>query len=331
MSESASVLPPSPLLGEGVQSERRAFLTLGAAAAAALGAGCATPGPAPFVQPRAIEVASGVYMLRGAPGEFGPGNLGRVGNAGFIVGDAGVVGIDTGTSYRHGVALLQEIARVTSLPVRRVLITHTRQEFLFGALAFRERGIAIHMHAATAALMQARCAGCLKTLRSVLGEAELDRTAMFTPDAVFDDAHSVELIGRPLRVLYFGHSSGPGDIAVHDVASGVVFGGGLLDAGRIPDITDSDFAAWQRALVALRALPITTIVPGHGPAGGVALIDAIARYLRGLEARVVQMLKDGAALSEAADRAAWPEFAHWDQYATIHRRNASILYLRLEQ
>ena len=62
--------------------------------------------------PVAVEVAPGVYMFRGAAGEVGVDNLGRIGNAGFIIGTTGVLAIDTGTSYRHGVALLTAIRRV---------------------------------------------------------------------------------------------------------------------------------------------------------------------------------------------------------------------------
>ena len=309
---------------------RRGFLMRGSVAALTLTGGCAAPGNGAFVQPRAVEVAAGVYVVRGATGEFGPGNLGRTGNAGFIVGSDGVLAVDTGTSYRHGLALLEEIARVTRTPVRRVLVTHARQEFVFGALAYRERGIEIHMHAKSAALMRARCEGCLKTLRNVLGDSEMQHTAMFTPDAVFDDAHLVEGLSRPIRVLTFGTSSGPGDIAVQDVASGALFAGGLLDQGRIPDIVDGDLDGWRRALAALRGVSATTIVPGHGPAGTADVIDSIERYLNDLEARVAQLLEAGFGLSEIADQAALPEFAAWDQYATIHRRNASVLYLRLE-
>ena len=309
---------------------RRGFLMRGSVAALTLTGGCAAPGNGAFVQPRAVEVAAGVYVVRGATGEFGPANLGRIGNAGFIVGRDGVVAVDTGTSYRHGLALLDEIARITRAPVRRVLVTHARQEFVFGAAAYRERGIEIHMHAKAAALMRARCEGCLKTLRSVLGDSEMQHTAMFTPDAVFDDSHLVEAIGRPIRVLYFGTSSGPGDIAVHDVASGALFACGLLDRGRVPDIADGDLDGWRRALAALRSVSAATIVPGHGAAGTADVIDPIERYLNALEARVARLLAGGVGLSEIADRAALPEFAAWDQYATIHRRNASVLYLRLE-
>jgi glyoxylase-like metal-dependent hydrolase (beta-lactamase superfamily II) len=279
----------------------------------------------------AIEVAPGVYMVRGATGEVSPQNAGRVGNAGFIVGSTGVLVIDTGTSYREGRALLETIARVTSRPVRQVLITHTRQEFLFGATAFRERGIPILMQRQAAQLMAARCENCLKTLKRVLGDDEMRDSAVIRPDTLFDVSMPLDVIGRPLRLLVFGHSSGPGDTAVFDEQSGVLFAGGLLDQQHIPDVQDSDFAGWHQALAALRRLPIKIVVPGHGPAASIELIDTVARYLDQLEARLLALMNAGAALSEAPDQAVLPEFAGWDQYDTIHRRNASIMYVRLER
>ena len=295
----------------------------------ALAAGCASVSAGDA--PRAVEVASGVYMMRGASGEVDVANGGRVGNAGFIVGDDGVIAIDTGTSYRHGVDLLAAVRRVTDKPVELVFITHARQEFLFGAAAFRRHGIPIHMQRKTARLMLARCEGCLKTLKRTLGDDAMDGTSIIEPDVVFDDAHTVHSIGRPVRVLHFGASSGPGDIAVLDQQTGTLFAGGLLDAQRIPDIQDSDFAGWRQALTALRQQGVITIVPGHGPASGVQLIDTVERYLRQLEARLVELLDAGVSLSDVADAAALPQFEDWDQYAVINRRNASILFLRLER
>ena len=54
-------------------------------------AGCAgTPAAG-----RALEVARGVWVVPGAVGAADEQNLGRIGNAGFVVGPAGVVAIDT--------------------------------------------------------------------------------------------------------------------------------------------------------------------------------------------------------------------------------------------
>lgn len=281
--------------------------------------------------PVAVEVAAGVYMMRGASGEIDASNAGRIGNAGFIVGESGVIAIDTGTSYRHGVALLEAIATVTDKPVRLALITHTRQEFLFGAAAYRERGIPIHMHRQAARLMAMRCENCLKTLKRVLGDEAMRGTVMFKPDDEFDQPYQLDLIGRPIRVLYFGHTSGPGDIGVFDLQSGVLFAGGLLDQRRIPEIQDSDLEGWKSALRALRELPVEVVVPGHGPATPASVIDAVERYLTRLETRVLELMRAGAALSEVPDATTLPEFQDWDQYDTIHRRNAAIVFLRLER
>jgi len=319
-----------------MQARRRAtFRGLAAgllAAAVALPALAARAGEPPAAAP--IELASGVYMVPGTGGEPDATNLGRTGNAGFIVGRTGVLAVDTGTSYLHGRALLTAIRSVTDQPVRLVLITHTRQEFLFGAAAFREQGIPIAMQQAAARLMASRCDTCLQTLRTTLGDDAMRATTMFAPDRAFVEPLEIDaaaLIGRPIQLLYFGHSSGPGDIAVYDPRTRTLFAGGLLDAQRIPDVIDSDLARWGDALRSLQALPVDVIVPGHGPAGSKRVITQVERYLDQLTRRVRALLKAGAPLSEVPDSTALPDFASWDQYDTVHRRNAALVYLRYER
>jgi len=187
------------------------------------------------------------------------------------------------------------------------------------------------MHERTAALMASRCETCLKTLRQTLGDAPMAGTVMYKPDQTFAATHTIEVIGRPVQVLYFGHSSGPGDIAVLDQPSGVLFAGGLLDARRVPDIQDSDLEGWKRALKSLRELPLATVVPGHGVASPPALVGTVQDYIAQLEARVRTLVSQGVSLLNVADAGELPQFAGWDQYDTIHRRNASVAFLRFER
>jgi glyoxylase-like metal-dependent hydrolase (beta-lactamase superfamily II) len=111
----------------------------------------------------------------------------------------------------------------------------------------------------------------------------------------------------------------------------VLFAGGLLDQARIPDVQDSDLDGWMLALKSMHDLPIRRVVPGHGPLATVAVIASVERYLAQLRARVLELLRAGAALSEVPDATALAEFANWDQYETIHRRNASVLFVRYER
>ena len=312
-------------------ASRRQFI---AHALAALALACPAFAARAAADSAPIELAAGVYMLPGTGGEPDETNLGRIGNAGFIVGPRGVLVIDTGTSYRHGQALLAAIRSVTDQPVRLAIVTHTRQEFLFGATAFREQKIPVAMHRAAADLMATRCDTCLKTLRTLLGDDAMRGSAMFTPDIVFTDPLALDaaaLIGRPIQLLHYGHSSGPGDTAVYDPRTRTLFAGGLLEAKRIPDVGDSDLPRWRDALRSLQALPVETIVAGHGPAGGKAVITQVERYLERLTTRARELVTAGAPLSEVADATALPEFAAWDQYETTHRRNAAIVYLRYER
>jgi glyoxylase-like metal-dependent hydrolase (beta-lactamase superfamily II) len=319
-------------MGRGVRAMAMRWAGMTALAAGLLA--CAARAGTPADEIRAVEVGSGVYMVQGLPGEPDATNLGRVGNAGFVVGPGGVIAIDIGTSYRHGKLLLAAIARVTDRPVKLAIVTHTRQEFLFGGEAWRERGIPIAMQTEAAQLMAGRCDNCLKTLRQQLGADAMAGTEMFKADRTFADGKEIDaqtLIGRPVKVLYFGHSSGPGDVAVFDPTSGVVFAGGLADRERIPDVSDSDLPGWERALQALKALAPKVVVPGHGPAAGVVVLTDVERYLAQLQARERALLKGDTPLSEVADASDLPDFERWDQYETTHRRNAAIVYLRFER
>jgi glyoxylase-like metal-dependent hydrolase (beta-lactamase superfamily II) len=307
---------PAVLLGLAV-------LLVACAAAPAFLAGPGGPHP--------IELAAGVYMMPGAAGVADETNLGRIGNAGFIVGSEGVLAIDTGTSYAQGRALLDAIGQVTDKPVREVLVTQVHPEFVFGGAAFRERGIPVVMHDEAARLMTSRCNVCLRQLHVTVGDEPLARTETYSADRSFTEPHRVTELGRPVQVLYYGHSSGPGDVAVFDESSGVLFAGGLLDNQRIPDIQDADLEGWKRALAALRSLPLRHVVPGHGAVASPALVDTVERYLVQLEGRARALAQAGTDLMAVPDATALPEFSGWAQYDTIHPRNATIAYLRFER
>ena len=277
----------------------------------------------------AEKVADGVYAFIGDTGEISAANRGFVGNSGFIVGASGVVVIDSGTSYRHGRRMLEAIARVTDKPVELVIVTHAVQEFLFGNAAFAERGIALLAHRETAKLMRARCEHCLENLKPVLGE-ELEGTRLVPPQREIDATTTIDAGGRRLELIYLGWASTPGDLPVLDVESGVLFAGGMISIGRIPDIRDCDFEGWQRALRQLEGFKPARIVPGHGPISGPEAIAGTAAYLDALDQVVKALYAESSSLMESVEKATLPAYRDWSLYATTHRQNALHRYLQLE-
>ena len=278
---------------------------------------------------RPQHVAGGVYAFIGETGDISTGNRGFIGNSGFIVGPAGVIVVDTGSSYRHGRRMLEAIARITAKPVELVVITHAVQEFVFGSRAFDERGIPILAHRETAKLMKARCEHCLQRLKPLLG-AELDGTRLVLPGREIEASTSIEAGGRTLQLIYLGWASTPGDLAVLEPQSGVLFAGGMVSTGHIPDIRDSDFEGWQRALGRLRETNPAYVVPGHGPVGGPGAISQTADYLDALDAKVKSLYGESSSLMESVERAVLPAYRDWALYASTQRQNALHRYLQLE-
>jgi glyoxylase-like metal-dependent hydrolase (beta-lactamase superfamily II) len=281
--------------------------------------------------PAPVEVAPGVYAMLGSADAVAPANRGIVANNGFIVGKSGVTVIDTGSSYRYGRAMIEAIRRVTPLPVQLVVITHQAPEFVFGASAFRDAGVPILAHQRAADLIRERCAICLKNLQRTLGDEEMAGSRVTVPDRTVDASTRIDSGGRELQLLYFGPASTPGDLAVLDTATGVVFAGALVSAGRIPELRNEQIPGWLAALDTLRAMNPRIVVPGFGPLVKGDGIMPTGTYLRELDAAVRRAYASGAGLTDAMRTVQVPAFRHDKLYAIAQPQNVQRLYLQLEK
>jgi glyoxylase-like metal-dependent hydrolase (beta-lactamase superfamily II) len=286
------------------------------------------PAPAPALE--AVPVADGVYAFIGALDEASPANGGNTGNAGFIVGPDGVVVVDTGASYRQGRAILEAIAAVSNRPVRLAILTHGVQETVFGAAAFAERGIPLLAHRETVALMRNRCEHCLANLVALLGEDAMRGTRLVLPERSVEGPTTLQVAGLQLELLHFGWAATPGDLAVLHRASGALFAGALVSAGRVPLLRDGKLGQWRAALDALAQVPSRVLVPAHGAVSTPLAIAATGDYLRALDDKARELFQSGRSLLEAVDEGELPAYAGWAGYPALHRKNIHQRYLEYE-
>jgi glyoxylase-like metal-dependent hydrolase (beta-lactamase superfamily II) len=316
----------SPLRARAQTSAQLLYTTIAvflAAACAAHDVRAARPVP--------VMVTAGVYALLGTGGEITPDNGGRVANVAFVVGSRGVVVVNTGASYREGEDIIEAVKSISDRPILLAILTHPGQEAIFGAAAFQARGIPVMAHRNSAELIAARCETCLRNLRSILGEDHMAGTRVVTPDRLIAGDETLDLIGRPLRLIAPPWSSAPGALAVYDEATSTLIAGSLVSIKRIPDLRDADPNAWRDALVQIEATRCQHLVPGYGPIGNCADVGAFDQYFTQLENRVRALMKEGISLAELRNRCGLPQFAQWDQYETLHPQNANRTYLRLER
>jgi len=168
-------------------------------------------------------------------------------------------------------------------------------------------------------------------LKVVLGDDAMAATRVVKPDRVIEGGETLQLIGRPVRLIAYRWSSAPGAIAVLDEKTSTLMAGSLVPIDRIPDVRDADPTAWRESLEEIASMRSRRLVPGYGPVGTCADADAVGRYLIALERRVKALMDEGVSLGELRDRCALPEFSAWDQYETLHPQNANRTYLRLER
>ena len=277
------------------------------------------------------ELANGVFVIPAPLADATPENHGRVINSGFIVGRDGVIVIDSGANHRHGEAILAAVARVTPKPVKLLINTHPHPQNVLGNSAFAERGIPILATAATIAAMNERCPNCLASLRQSVGDEAMRATRIQLPDTTLAASPALEIAGRQLRLLQFGHGHTEGDLAVFDEASAALFSGDLIYSGQIPHLSEANTAGWIAALSQVAALPIRILIPGRGPVGGAGDLAPIRRYLSELRQRVAAAYQEGRSADEAIALAELQEFSGWHGYAARHGRNVQHVYFEIER
>jgi glyoxylase-like metal-dependent hydrolase (beta-lactamase superfamily II) len=227
--------------------------------------------------------------------------------------------------------MIDAIQRITPLPVQLVIITHQAPEFVFGASAFRDRDVPILAHRRTAELIEERCAICLKNLRRTLGEEEMSGSRVTVPERTVEGTTRITVGGRDLELLHFGPASTPGDLAVLDPATGVLFAGGLVNMGRIPELRNEQITGWLDTLDRLQVLDIRIVVPAFGPLAKREDIMQTGAYLRALDTSVRSAYAAGTGLTEAMKTVQTPNFRHWKMYAMAQPQNVERLYLQLEK
>ncbi|PKL94905.1 MAG: MBL fold metallo-hydrolase, partial [Gammaproteobacteria bacterium HGW-Gammaproteobacteria-9] len=173
------------------------------------------------LQPR--QIAEGVWLLEGSTDNFDKRNGGNIVNTGFIVGDAGVIVIDTGPSRLYGEAMRAAISRVTDLPVTKVLLTHHHPDHVLGNQAFAD--VPIAALAGTTELLREQGNAMAENMYRLVGDW-MRGTEVVLPNETLAPG-TLEVAGRPLRVLALrGHTGA--DLAILDERSGVLFAGDIL-------------------------------------------------------------------------------------------------------
>jgi glyoxylase-like metal-dependent hydrolase (beta-lactamase superfamily II) len=284
--------------------------------------------------PMALQrVADGVYFVQGESAMGSALNQGFVSNAGVVVSDDGVLVIDALGTPALARRLIEEIAKVTTQPVRTVVVTHYHADHIYGLQAFREAGARIVAHVGARGYIGSDTARLrLQASRDELFPWIDERTQVVEPDQWVDSDLMLTLGSTTVQVRHVGPAHTTEDLAVVLPSAGVVFAGDLVFRGRTPFVGQADSGRWIESLDQLIAARPRVVVPGHGPAAtdperDVALTRDYLKHLRDTMGRAARDLEP---FDDAYAKTDWSRFEAMPLFKQVNRMNAYNTYLLME-
>jgi glyoxylase-like metal-dependent hydrolase (beta-lactamase superfamily II) len=285
-----------------------------------------------------IQVLPHVYYVQGQAGMASQANQGFMSNAGFVVTADGVVVFDALATPVLGQALVDAIKKVTSKPIRRVIVSHYHADHFYGLQAFKAQGAQVWAHEnGRATLASDDTQRRLQQRRQDLAPWVNADTRLVPADRWLSFAHGAsqdfELGSLHFRVIDSSGAHSPEDLMLYVVEDKVLFAGDLFATGRIPFVGNADSKRWLVALDGMLTTHPNIVIPGHGGKSTEPQQDMqmTRDYLLFLRQKMGDAVAAMTPFEEAYAAVDWTRFKDYPAFDQANRTNAYDTYLRMEQ
>lgn len=294
--------------------------------AAALAAGAALAQPMP--EPRVVKVNERVHVLLGPIQHANPRNQGYMINSTVIVGDKGVIVVDSGGSLDVGRHLAAAVRRITDKPVTHVVNTHSHGDHYLGNAAFA--GAILVSSESCRRLVLETGADWVALMSNDIGHA-LPGTTPQAASVTYGQRTRTPVSIGGVRIVFWvpAGSHTAGDMMVYLPDDKVLVTGDVLVNGIVPTLQDGFVRNWIRTLEEIEELGDIRFVPGHGDPMGIrdvaAFRGALARFYAGVKEGYRKGLSEEE-IRRTLDLSAWNRL----ERPYVIGRNVNRAYLEAE-
>jgi glyoxylase-like metal-dependent hydrolase (beta-lactamase superfamily II) len=301
-----------------------------------------------------VRVAEGVYAAIAKPGGLASGN------AGFIVGDGGVLVVDTFFTPVAVEELIGEIGKQTQQPIKYAVNTHYHLDHTGGnqVLAARNVPIIAHDNVMTWQTtknrrflplpeeLQKRRADKAKQI-SETPEDQKDKRAplerqlrqldamlqikLTNPSVTFSTGTMHLYLGTREVVLFSlpGHTGG--DVLVYVPDANVMFTGDMGWSKTLPNLVDATVNDWVPSLDKIISNHANAkFIPGHGEVATATELRDFRDYLDDLRGRVRKAIADGLTIEQAKDQLKLQEKYKSFAFQNFAQPNVEDMYKELK-
>ncbi len=243
-------------------------------------------------------------------------------NSTFLVGNKGILVVDTGFDAKEGGKLLQEIRKVSNLPVLYVVNTHYHPDHQGGNSVVGPNAVII-----TTDFTRAR------TLE-VMQSSPNGQTRFQPADLTFQQKVTLHLDPYTAEIYFPGKAHTSGDALVYFPRQHAIAAGDLFLNRSSPAMDQGSAENWIKALDQVLALSPETVVPGHFELATKADLQRFRNYLNDLFTQVSALYKSGVKEQDAVRQIHMEEYKDFRQYPQFHATfadNAEVIYQQLQQ
>lgn len=280
---------------------------------------------------RVVRINDRIYALLGPMGQPSAHNQGYMVNSTAIIGEQGVILVDSGASDEVGSHLRKAIAKVTAKPVTHIINTHHHGDHVLGNISFP--GAEVISSAICQEMVIKTGDEWVALMESLIGH-KLPNTHPVPATVTFAGENTrVERTIQGVKLVFWvpPGSHTVGDMMVYLPDDKVLIGGDILVNRTIPVMRDALVKNWVGTLELVQGFDATTIVPGHGPLMNMSGVSKLQRQMAGFYAGVEAGYKKGLSDSETRKTLDVRDWKKMEGYEANIGSNVSRAYLEVEQ
>jgi glyoxylase-like metal-dependent hydrolase (beta-lactamase superfamily II) len=259
--------------------------------------------------PRTVRIADNIYTyedFHAGDEKFTTTNL-------FVVTSAGVLVADGQGSPAATKGLVDAIAKVTTQPIKYVVICSDHGDHTAGNAAF-PAGVTYIVHPTSKAILD-RSAAAARTRRAADASRTEDVWQLPANAILVSDKRAITLGQQQFEVMFLGRSHTGGDLAVWLPQQRLLFLSEIFLNRVFPAMRSAYPSEWLQALDRAEAMHADIYVAGHGfTETGPVSREELVEYHKALRAVITEArrLHDaGVAIDDAIKQADFGPYAHW--------------------
>jgi glyoxylase-like metal-dependent hydrolase (beta-lactamase superfamily II) len=279
-------------------------------------------------EPRAVRISDRVHVLLGPVQHANRINQGYMINSTVIVGDRGVILVDSGGSAEVGRHIASAVRRITDKPVTHVVNTHHHGDHYLGNVAFE--GATVISSEPCRKMVLETGDDWLRLMERDVGRP-LPGTKPLAAAVTYPEGARTPTSIHGVRLVFWvpRGSHTVGDLLIHLPDDEVLIAGDVLVNRIVPTLQDGFVKNWIRTLEEIEALGAVRFVPGHGDLMTLDDVAALRNAMVRFYAGVKQGFRSGQSeekIRHSLDLSMWNKL----ERSYVIGRNVNRAYLEIE-